>query len=1010
MSAIINIKRIEESRLYQELKQREDQVGKDFTASIPKLCNHAVQRAKMIIQTFEQYTLHDEVHFLRVTEIMALIIGEDMIKKLSSLEISFLILAAFYHDQGMVVESSEKEKILISEDFLTFKDDWINNSPDYTRISKAIETEMLDDKKSSLQRERDILDKYILVDYVRKIHGKRSKDFVKHLFEEKGELTSPLNIKAYLADLCLSHVESVEWCMKQENLRSNIPIGGNNKCNMLFLCLILRLADILDFDSDRTPDLLLNSIDLSNETSRMEWIKHRSVNGWEISKERLIFNMEFKDPENERFARNFIDWIDKELQDCHNCVSTNLQLFEGYSINIPNKVDRSHLASEGYKYLDLEMSISRDEIINLFMTEELYGHPSFFLRELLQNSLDALRLKKSIYKSSGFIWNEGKMIFRHYIDNNGEEIIECEDNGIGMDERIVTNFLTKLGKSYYRSSEFKRLKRDSKLDFEPCSQFGIGFASCFMVSDRIEIETKRDNGPTREIGKSLSIEINGTNKIIAIRERDKRKESGTIIRVYVRKGKILPGKIDNISLNASIKKFIVFSEFPITIESYNKNETLDYSTIEVETDLESLDIKKIGNISINFNDLDPRLGGIMTQSFLLDENKKYTIVNEEIKFIKNEKQLGSRFKIIKSDNTEENFYNNIYQQTVSIDGILVSGMPLRADKRIPFMSCVIRSEHSFVLNITGSLKPELKPNREPNYKEPDIPPMWKKVQKKVDEASGIIWEKFLNSTTDQEIIWTTFSSYAVNIGNIKRNILREKVSIPIKTGDFIKIDEIESFNFTQENEKKIDWDVFFTDLKGKSHEAFFHGANYLHIEDDNLLAALLLSQSTVSKEGRFLISKNIGDGTLSDSLITMKLNILISDKKLTTIPFKEDELDEKFLFFQHPLFIIGNSNNPVIKAAQNSQDNYQESLIEYFYMQIICEIYDILNEKNIKSIKLEKKHLEEFINNSDSAFLYKEIQWNKQEKCLHPPYKILLKDGEVIEITDAMLRGDNNND
>ena len=91
----------------------------------------------------------------------------------------------------------------------------------------------------------------------------------------------------------------------------------------------------------------------------------------------------------------------------------------------------------------------------------------------------------------------------HFLDENGFEIIQCKDNGVGMDLNIVTRFLTKAGRSYYRSPEFERERaffREKGVDFDPCSQFGIGFMSCFMLGDRINISTRRDYGSGRKWG------------------------------------------------------------------------------------------------------------------------------------------------------------------------------------------------------------------------------------------------------------------------------------------------------------------------------------------------------------------------------------------------------------------------------------------------------------------------------------------------------------------------------
>ena len=57
-----------------------------------------------------------------------------------------------------------------------------------------------------------------------------------------------------------------------------------------------------------------------------------------------------------------------------------------------------------------------------------------------------------------------------------------------MDHDAIEKYLLKVGRSYYRSSEFMTRYR-----FRPTSEFGIGLLSCFMVANSIEIETLRED-------------------------------------------------------------------------------------------------------------------------------------------------------------------------------------------------------------------------------------------------------------------------------------------------------------------------------------------------------------------------------------------------------------------------------------------------------------------------------------------------------------------------------------
>jgi molecular chaperone HtpG len=107
------------------------------------------------------------------------------------------------------------------------------------------------------------------------------------------------------------------------------------------------------------------------------------------------------------------------------------------------------------------------------LSEHIYSSPNVFVRELLQNGIDAITARRSIDESfSGEI--------NVYVDEKQPEII-FEDNGIGLSEDEVHKFLSVIGQSS---------KRDDILEKDYIGKFGIGLLSCFVVSNEIIVETR----------------------------------------------------------------------------------------------------------------------------------------------------------------------------------------------------------------------------------------------------------------------------------------------------------------------------------------------------------------------------------------------------------------------------------------------------------------------------------------------------------------------------------------
>ncbi|MDR0558572.1 MAG: HSP90 family protein [Prevotellaceae bacterium] len=104
------------------------------------------------------------------------------------------------------------------------------------------------------------------------------------------------------------------------------------------------------------------------------------------------------------------------------------------------------------------------------LSEHIYSSPNVFVRELLQNGIDAITARKSLDENfSGSI--------NVYI--NDCEIV-FEDSGIGLSEDEVHRFLSVIGQSS---------KRDNILEKDYIGKFGIGLLSCFVVSNEIIVET-----------------------------------------------------------------------------------------------------------------------------------------------------------------------------------------------------------------------------------------------------------------------------------------------------------------------------------------------------------------------------------------------------------------------------------------------------------------------------------------------------------------------------------------
>ena len=121
------------------------------------------------------------------------------------------------------------------------------------------------------------------------------------------------------------------------------------------------------------------------------------------------------------------------------------------------------------------------------MINSIYTHKDIFLRELISNASDALdkRYYNAMAKGETGMDREDYRI-QLSIDKENR-ILTVSDNGCGMSEKELESNLGTIAKS--GSLDFKS-GVDKESDVEIIGQFGVGFYSAFMVSDKVTVVSK----------------------------------------------------------------------------------------------------------------------------------------------------------------------------------------------------------------------------------------------------------------------------------------------------------------------------------------------------------------------------------------------------------------------------------------------------------------------------------------------------------------------------------------
>src|SRR4051794_20482310 len=263
------------------------------------------------------FTLHDSEHSFRVAEWMTRIVPEDVLPQLGLYELALLLLSAYLHDIGM---TPEQERVQRHWRHLVFGQD----TPEKEGLSPEEAAEFqhwLDDEQGGLvpplaqdgktgEGELRLADELISY-YARHKHNDWSADWIRQ--HATGVLDS---YECWIEDLvllCRSHHEEYNDLVKAAF--DPRPVGGEGEVvNLRYLGCVLRVADILDIDPERTPPVLFQHRNIAPKSVIYWWKDHEvSVNP---DGPALVVHARPDSAVAEKAVRDTAEGIRRELETC----------------------------------------------------------------------------------------------------------------------------------------------------------------------------------------------------------------------------------------------------------------------------------------------------------------------------------------------------------------------------------------------------------------------------------------------------------------------------------------------------------------------------------------------------------------------------------------------------------------------------------------------------------------------------------------------------------------------
>ena len=124
------------------------------------------------------------------------------------------------------------------------------------------------------------------------------------------------------------------------------------------------------------------------------------------------------------------------------------------------------------------------------VAHSLYSEKEVFLRELISNASDACdRLRYAALTQPELSADDPDLKIRLLTDADAKTLTVA-DNGIGMNREDLIENLGTIARSG-TAAFMNKLTGDAKKDIGLIGQFGVGFYSAFMVSDKVEVLTRK---------------------------------------------------------------------------------------------------------------------------------------------------------------------------------------------------------------------------------------------------------------------------------------------------------------------------------------------------------------------------------------------------------------------------------------------------------------------------------------------------------------------------------------